>query len=116
MRRLLENPIALVTGLVVTLLCCFTPVLVVLLALVGLGAAVGAIDYVLMVPLGFFIVALAVLYGRRADVRLAWGLAGLALVGFAVFFGRFDPWLPVLIAVGGAVALVSDHLVHEKAG
>jgi len=113
MRWLDERPLALVTGLAVTLLCCFTPVLVVLFGLIGLGAAVGAIDYALMVPLGFFIVALALVHGRRASRRWVWGTAALALIGFAVFFGRFNPLLPAMIAIGGVIAWASDHLAHE---
>jgi len=48
----------LTTGIIgtgVAALCCFTPVLVVLLGVVGLSAAVGWLDYVLMPALMFFI-------------------------------------------------------------
>lgn len=57
-----------VIGTVVAALCCFTPVLVLLLAGVGLSAAVGYLDYVLFPALGFF-VALTVyaLWRRRSD-------------------------------------------------
>jgi len=43
-------------GTVVTAICCFTPALVVLLALVGLSAVVGWLDYVLFPALGFFLI------------------------------------------------------------
>jgi mercuric ion transport protein len=37
-----------IIGTVVTALCCFTPVLVVVLGAVGLSAAIGRLDYVLL--------------------------------------------------------------------
>lgn len=56
-----------VVGTVIAALCCFTPVLVVLLGAVGLSAWLGWLDYVLLPALAFF---------RRADrVR---GLAAAA--------------------------------------
>jgi mercuric ion transport protein len=39
----------------VTALCCFTPVLVILLSAVGLSAIVGYLDYVLFPALAIFI-------------------------------------------------------------
>ena len=42
-------------GTIVAALCCFTPVLVVLLGLVGLSALTGYLDYVLLPALVFFI-------------------------------------------------------------
>ena len=44
-----------VTGTVIAALCCFTPVLVVVLGAVGLSAALGWLDYVLLPALAFFI-------------------------------------------------------------
>lgn len=44
-----------VTGTVLAALCCFTPVLVILLGLVGLSAFVGYLDYVLFPALAAFI-------------------------------------------------------------
>ena len=53
-------------GTIVAALCCFTPLLVVLLAAVGLSAVLGWLDYVLLPALAFFI-ALTVyaVYRRR---------------------------------------------------
>lgn len=51
-RKLLGTGIA---GTVIAALCCFTPVLVVLLGVVGLSAVLGWIDYVLFPALAFFI-------------------------------------------------------------
>lgn len=48
----------LATGLVgtaIAALCCFTPVLAVLLGVVGLSAVLGWLDYVLFPALAFFI-------------------------------------------------------------
>ena len=44
-----------VVGTVVAALCCFTPLLVVLLGAVGLSAAVGWLDYVLLPALAAFL-------------------------------------------------------------
>jgi mercuric ion transport protein len=62
-RRLL--PFA-VLGTGVVALCCFTPVLVILLGIVGLSAAVGLLDYVLFPALGFFLLlTIYALWARR---------------------------------------------------
>jgi mercuric ion transport protein len=45
-----------VIGTIVTALCCFTPVLVVLLGAVGLAAAIGWLDLVLLPALAVFLV------------------------------------------------------------
>jgi len=42
-------------GSVVAALCCFTPILVVLLGVMGLGAITGYLDYVLLPALGVFL-------------------------------------------------------------
>ncbi len=57
-----------IVGAVVLALCCFTPLLVGLLAVVGLSAAVGYLDYVLLPALAAFvgITIYAVIRGRRA--------------------------------------------------
>ena len=44
-----------VVGTVIAALCCFTPVLVVLLGAVGLSAWLGWLDYVLLPALAFFV-------------------------------------------------------------
>lgn len=44
-----------IVGTVVVLVCCLTPVLVVLLGVVGLSAAVGWLDYVLFPMLALFV-------------------------------------------------------------
>ena len=53
-------------GTVVAALCCFTPILVVLLGAVGLSAALGWLDYVLLPALAFFIgLTIYAVYRRR---------------------------------------------------
>ncbi|MBW6389823.1 mercury resistance system transport protein MerF [Billgrantia antri] len=53
-------------GTVLVALCCFTPVLVVLLGTIGLAALAGYLDYVLLPVLAFFIgLTLFALWRRR---------------------------------------------------
>ena len=53
-------------GTIVVALCCFTPLLVVLLGAVGLSAWLGWLDYVLFPALGAFILlTLYALYRQR---------------------------------------------------
>ncbi|GAA0560164.1 mercury resistance system transport protein MerF [Halomonas salifodinae] len=55
----MKNPKTLlrvsVIGTVLVALCCFTPILVILLGTVGLAALTGYLDYVLFPALAFFI-------------------------------------------------------------
>ena len=44
-----------ITGSVILAICCFTPILVILLGIVGLSAIVGWLDYVLLPGLGVFL-------------------------------------------------------------
>ncbi len=44
-----------IVGTIISALCCFTPVLMILLTSVGLSAAIGWLDYVLIPALVFFI-------------------------------------------------------------
>ena len=63
-RRLLRTGII---GTVVLAICCFTPVLVVLLGAVGLSALVGGLDYVLLPALAIFIaITVYALWKRKA--------------------------------------------------
>ena len=48
-------------GTVITAICCFTPLLVVVLGALGLSALVGYLDFVLLPALGFFL--LLTVYG-----------------------------------------------------
>ncbi len=62
-RKLLGIGIA---GTVIAALCCFTPVLVVSLGIVGLSAWVGGLDYVLFPALAVFIGITVYALVRRA--------------------------------------------------
>lgn len=63
-RRLLQVGIV---GSIVAALCCFTPILVLLLGAVGLSAALGWLDYVLLPALAGFLglTAYALIARRR---------------------------------------------------
>jgi mercuric ion transport protein len=45
-----------IVGTIVTAICCFTPLLVILLGAIGLSSAFGLLDFVLLPALGLFIV------------------------------------------------------------
>jgi mercuric ion transport protein len=49
-----------VIGSVITALCCFTPILVILFGALGLSALIGYLDYVLFPLLGIFLVLIVV--------------------------------------------------------
>ncbi|MEH6627556.1 MAG: mercury resistance system transport protein MerF [Motiliproteus sp.] len=44
-----------IIGTIIAVLCCFTPVLVILLGALGLSALVGYLDYILLPILGLFV-------------------------------------------------------------
>jgi mercuric ion transport protein len=54
-------------GSIITAICCFTPVLVVGLGLIGLAALTSYLDYVLFPLLGFFLIL--TFYGWRKQKR-----------------------------------------------
>ena len=59
-----------IIGAVVAALCCFTPVLVVLLGAVGLSALTGYLDVVIMPTLAFFVgLTLYGLYRRNRILK-----------------------------------------------
>ena len=60
-----------IVGTVVTAVCCFTPLLVVLLGAAGLGAAVGWLDLVLLPLLFLFAGVTLYAWGRRRSRRAA---------------------------------------------
>ncbi|MDF1607596.1 mercury resistance system transport protein MerF [Hoeflea sp. YIM 152468] len=54
-------------GTVISALCCFTPVLVILFGVIGLSAAVGYLDLVLLPALAaFLLLTIYALWRRRA--------------------------------------------------
>ncbi|MEM7635355.1 MAG: mercury resistance system transport protein MerF [Pseudomonadota bacterium] len=55
-----------IIGSAIVALCCFTPVLVVLLGAIGLSALVGVLDYVLLPALAIFVaIAVYALWKRK---------------------------------------------------
>lgn len=60
-------------GTVLVALCCFTPILVILLGIVGLSALTGYLDYVLIPALAIFIglTIYAIWRKRKADACCA---------------------------------------------
>lgn len=56
-----------IVGTAIAALCCFTPVLVVLLGAVGLSAALGWLDYVLLPALGAFVALTVYAFVRRRN-------------------------------------------------
>jgi mercuric ion transport protein len=58
-----------IIGSVVAALCCFTPVLVVLLGAIGLSAPVGVLDYVLSPVLAMFVAITVYALWKRKTVQ-----------------------------------------------
>jgi mercuric ion transport protein len=58
-----------VIGTVIVALCCFTPILVILLAAVGLSALTGYLDFVLFPALLFFIALTGYALYRKRGAR-----------------------------------------------
>ncbi|NMH68395.1 mercury resistance system transport protein MerF [Bacillus sp. RO3] len=54
-----------VIGFMVTLICCATPLLVIVLGLFGLGAVAGYLDYVLIPLLVLFLILAVVTFKKR---------------------------------------------------
>lgn len=67
-----------IVGALVTAVCCFTPILVVVLGALGLSAALGLLDYVLIPALVFFIglTAYAYVKSRRRAAAQPGGPSG----------------------------------------
>lgn len=64
----MSNNTMLATGLIgtiITALCCFTPILVILFGVIGLSALIGWLDFVLFPALAFFIGLTAYALWRR---------------------------------------------------
>jgi len=58
-----------IVGSIITALCCFTPVLVVLLGLIGLSAVVGVLDYVLLPVLVIFLAITGYALWKRKSIQ-----------------------------------------------
>lgn len=58
-----------IIGTVIAALCCFTPVLVILLGAVGLSALTGYLDIVLLPALGLFVLLTIYALWRRLQTQ-----------------------------------------------
>lgn len=69
----MQNPNTLlrvgIIGTVLVAVCCFTPLLVILLGVVGLSVLAGYLDYVLLPALGIFIGVMLYAIGRKRPVE-----------------------------------------------
>jgi mercuric ion transport protein len=54
-----------IVGTVIAALCCFTPILMILFGALGLSAAIGYLDFVLLPALAFFILLTVYALVRR---------------------------------------------------
>tara|TARA_R110000764_G_scaffold228906_1_gene319623 strand:+ start:118 stop:354 length:237 start_codon:yes stop_codon:yes gene_type:complete len=59
-----------IIGTLITALCCFTPILLIILGIVGLSALTGYLDYVLLPALGAFILLTLYALWRRKSLTL----------------------------------------------
>jgi len=105
----LHNKKFLGTGLFVTLLCCFTPALVVLFGLVGLSWFTGYLDYGLTPLLGFFIVALTLILYDHYDKKYIAYLGGLIFIGLTALYFMWGIILGTLMFVGAGIAYYYHH-------
>jgi mercuric ion transport protein len=60
-----------VIGTIIAALCCFTPILVILLSAVGLSAIIGYLDFVLLPALAIFILLTVYALWRRRNRKPA---------------------------------------------
>ncbi len=58
-----------IIGTVIAALCCFTPILVILLGVLGMSALVGYLDYVLLPGLTFFLVLTLYALYRKWNIQ-----------------------------------------------
>ena len=59
-----------IVGTVIAVLCCFTPVLVILLGAVGLSGLLGYLDYALLPALAFFVgLTVYALYRNKGELQ-----------------------------------------------
>lgn len=58
-----------IVGTIIAALCCFTPVLVILLGAVGLSALTGYLDVVLLPALGLFVLLTIYALWRRSQTQ-----------------------------------------------
>ena len=101
-------------GTVIAALCCFTPLLVVLLGAVGLSAALGWLDYglfpVLFASMGLVAYALYLRTGRKGPSPTVVIVAAAAALSALLFWLEFRYALRISIAAALAVAAYAFYL------
>ena len=103
-----------IIGTVVAALCCFTPVLVILLGAVGLSAWLGWIDYVLFpalfASLGLVAHALYLRAGKVGPQPKGFILAGVVILTALLFWLEFRFALRISLAAAATVAAYAYYL------
>ena len=101
-------------GAAIAAVCCFTPVLVVLLGLAGLSAFVGWLDYglfpILFASLGLVALVLYLRSGRKGPAPTVVIVAAAAAFSAALFWLEFRYALRISIAAAVAVAAYAYYL------
>jgi len=93
----------LAPGLVITAICCFTPVLVITVTALGLGWLSEYLDYGLTPLLGFFTVALTYVLHKHHSFKYSLPIGGLVFVGFVIRYYTWDQILGILVLLGGGI-------------
>ncbi len=112
--KVLHNKKFTGSGLLVTLLCCFTPVLVVLLGFAGLSAVIGYLDYGLTPLLGFFVMAFSlILYDTYKKNYIVY--SGLvAVVLFSAIYFVWSNILALLVILGSFIAIITYYALFKR--
>ncbi len=109
-----------VIGSAIAALCCFTPVLVVLIGFVGLSAIVGGLDYVLFPALfasmGLVAFALYLRSGRKGPSPTAIVVVVAAALSALLFWLEFRYALRISIVAAVAVAAYAFYLRAGRRG
>ncbi len=103
-----------VIGSAIAAICCFTPVLVVLIGFVGLSAIVGGLDYVLFPALfasmGLVAFALYLRSGRKGPSPKTIVVVAVAALSALLFWLEFRYALRISIVAAVAVAAYAFYL------
>ncbi len=103
-----------ISGTVIAAICCFTPVLVILVGFAGLSAVVGWLDYGLFPILFAFMAlvayALYLRFGRVGRSPVLVIAAAVVMLSAVLFWLEFKYALGVFIATGVGIALYALYL------
>jgi len=101
-------------GLGVVILCCFTPILVILLGIVGLSWFTGYLDYGLAPLLGFFVAGATLVFYSHYQNKL------IAYAGIFILLGSIGAFLlgsivlGILVAAGAFIAGIAYFPFFKK--